>query len=193
MEEEIKRQFKESSEVKKKLIQLCAEELVVIICLIVATFKNGNKLLICGNGGSAADSQHIAAEFISSFRNGELRRSLPAIALTTDTSILTAYSNDYGFEGVFGRQVEGLGSSGDLLLVLSTSGNSKNIVQAVNVAKTKGILTVGLLGKDGGLLKGLLDHSIVVPSDETARIQEGHMTIYHIICDLVEKKLFNNM
>lgn len=183
-------QINESIKVKSQIIDNCLIDIKKSINILVTSFKNGNKLLICGNGGSAADSQHIAAELISSFRSDFMRPSLPAIALTTDTSMLTAYSNDFGYEGVFARQVEGLGKKGDVLIGLSTSGNSKNVVKAFEEAKTKGLHTIALTGHTGGKLKELADVSIVVPSAETPRIQESHILIYHIICDLVEIGLF---
>ena len=184
---DVLRQIDESIEVKKKIKETCVNGIVEVADLLISVFKNGNKLLVCGNGGSAADSQHIAAEFISSFRSSVKRRSLPAIALTTDTSILTAFTNDFGGDGVFARQVEGLGKDGDVLLAISTSGNSSNVIEAVNLAKKKGMKTVGLLGKDGGKLMSIVDMPLVVPSDDTPRVQEGHILVYHIICDLVER------
>jgi D-sedoheptulose 7-phosphate isomerase len=145
---------------------------------------NGNKILLAGNGGSAADAQHIAAEFVG--RYVKHRKSLPALALTTDTSALTAISNDYGFEYVFARQLEGLGNKGDVFIGISTSGNSANIIRCVQTAKEIGITTIGLLGRDGGVLKNQLDFNIVINSDITARIQEMHILIGHIICEWVE-------
>ena len=144
----------------------------------------GKKLLLCGNGGSAADAQHIAAELVGRF---ELERNgLPAIALTTDTSILTAVGNDYGFENVFARQVRALADEGDVLVLISTSGNSPNIVRAAESAQELGIKTIGLLGKDGGRLADLVDVALIVPSENVARIQETHITIGHIICELID-------
>ncbi len=137
----------------------------------------GGKLLICGNGGSAGDAQHFAAEIIGRFE--QERRAFPAVALTTDTSILTAVGNDYGFDDVFARQVAGLGRPADLLIGISTSGQSENVVRAVRLARSLKMKSVGLLGKDGGLLKGLVDSAIVVDSDTTARIQEAHIFILH--------------
>lgn len=154
--------------------------------LIVESLKKGNKILICGNGGSAADAQHIAAEFTGRYKRE--RRSLPAVALTVDTSAITAIGNDYSFDVIFSRQLEGLGNSGDILLLLSTSGNSENCIRAVEQAKKTGIRTVGLLGKDGGKLAAIVDIAIVVPSDDTPRIQECHMLIYHAICEVVDRQ-----
>ena len=160
-------------------------ELVDITNVIVNSLKKGGKLLIAGNGGSAADSQQIAAELIGRFVKE--RKSIPAIALTTDTSILTCMGNDYGYDYIFSRQIEGLGNKDDVFLGISTSGNSKNIIEAVNKAKEKGLITIGLLGKDGGKLKDLCDYSIIFPYNETARVQEHHMMSYHLICEFIEE------
>jgi len=154
--------------------------------MITETLENGGKILICGNGGSAADAQHIAAEFVGRYETE--RRALPAIALTTDTSILTALANDYGFEQVFARQVEALGSPGDLLIALSTSGNSPNINTAVMSARRIGCKTIGLTGSEGKKLASLCDACIIVPAKRTARIQEAHITIGHIWCEIVDAK-----
>ena len=159
-----------------------------MVMLLVETFKHGGKLLVMGNGGSAADAQHFVAEIVSRFKME--RRALPAIALSTDTSILTAIGNDYGFDKVFRRQVEALVAEGDLVVGISTSGNSLNVMHALELAREKGCHTVGLLGYDGGSIKGYCDLALVVPSDDTPRIQEGHITIIHIVCDLLEKTLF---
>lgn len=151
-----------------------------------AALATGNKILFCGNGGSAADSQHIAAELIGRFQKE--RRSLAAIALTTDTSILTAVGNDYGFEDLFSRQVEGLGRSGDILIGISTSGNSKNVVKAVEAARNVGMHTFAFTGESGGKLAELCDLTFAVPSKVTARIQEMHILAGHILCELVEEE-----
>lgn len=156
--------------------------------LMVETFKSGGKLLVMGNGGSAADAQHFVAEIVGRFKME--RRGLPAIALSTDTSILTAIGNDYGFDMVFHRQVEALALAGDLVVGISTSGNSPNVLQALKLAREKGCRTVGLLGKDGGSIKELCDLALIVPTDDTPRVQEGHITIIHIVCDLLEKSMF---
>jgi len=162
-----------------KIKQLCP--------LIEEALTNGKKIMLIGNGGSAADCQHIAAEFIGRFKSE--RQSYPAIALTTDTSVLTALANDYSFDTVFSRQVEGLGKRWDILFGISTSGNSTNIISAIKAAKRRNIFTVGLLGKDGGKLKDLVDLPIIVPVQNIARIQECHILIGHIICDIVENNL----
>jgi len=154
---------------------------------IVGALAKGNKLLLCGNGGSAADSQHLAAEFTGRFVKD--RKPLAALALSTDSSALTCIANDYSFDEVFSRQVLGLGRPGDCLLAISTSGNSRNVIRAAEAARTIGIRTMGLLGRDGGLLRGLCDLSIVVPSTTTARIQEAHIFIGHTLCAMVESRL----
>jgi len=157
--------------------------------LLVDRFKDNSKLLVMGNGGSAADAQHFAAEIVGRFKLE--RAALPAIALSTDTSILTAIGNDYGFDAVFMRQVEALATAGDVVVGISTSGNSPNVLKALQLARERGCRTVGLLGNDGGSIKGVCDLALIVPSSDTPRIQEGHITIIHIICDLVEKALFS--
>jgi D-sedoheptulose 7-phosphate isomerase len=149
--------------------------------------SQGHKLLFCGNGGSAADSQHFASEFTGRFVND--RRPLGAIALSTDTSALTCIANDYSFDDVFYRQVIGLGRRGDCLVAISTSGNSRNVVRAAEAARAGGLGTVGLLGRDGGALRALVDVAIVVPSSSTARIQEAHIFIGHTLCGLIEQSL----
>ena len=153
---------------------------------IIKCFKRGNKVIIFGNGGSAADAQHIVAEFIGRFQKE--RKSLPAISLTTDSSIITSLANDYSYDIVFSRQCESLVSKGDIVIGISTSGKSKNVEEGIKTAKKKGAITIGLLGGDGGTIKNIVDISIVVPSTNTARIQEVHRVIYHIICDVVENE-----
>ncbi len=156
--------------------------------VLVEAFRKGRKLLLCGNGGSAADSQHIAAEFIARFKLE--RKSLPAIALTTDTSILTAVANDYCFERVFSRQVEGLGEKGDVLIGISTSGNSKNVLEAVRQAKSQGVITIGLTGEAGGELAKICDLCFKAQTPKTPHIQEVHITALHAVSEVVEQKLF---
>lgn len=155
--------------------------------LIANGLSAGGKLIICGNGGSAADSQHIAAEFTGRFIKD--RRPIAAISLTTDTSALTCIGNDYSFNEVFSRQVLAIGRPGDILLAITTSGNSANVIAAIEAAKNIGIQSIGLLGRDGGKARHICDHSIVVPSDVTARTQEAHILIGHTICGMVEKEL----
>lgn len=188
MIEDIKKQLQEHRALFDVLERDMAPLIAEMGTLITDALRNGSKLLVMGNGGSAADSQHFAAEIVGRFKME--RRALPAVALSTDTSILTAIGNDYGFDAVFSRQVEALAVPGDVVVGLSTSGNSPNVLKALNAAKERGCLTIGLLGRDGGSIKDICDLALVVPSTDTPRIQEGHITIIHIVCDLVEKALF---
>jgi D-sedoheptulose 7-phosphate isomerase len=158
--------------------------------LLIDCYEAGHKLMIAGNGGSAADAQHIAAEFVSRFNFD--RAGLPALALTTDTSILTAVGNDYGYEQIFRRQIEANGVGGDVFLGISTSGNSPNILRALEAARSRGITTFGLTGKAGGKMLELCDHCLCVPSEETPRIQEAHILIGHTLCAMVELALFED-
>ncbi|HEX2984441.1 MAG TPA: D-sedoheptulose 7-phosphate isomerase [Ignavibacteriales bacterium] len=180
----------ESSETKLKIKNECSREILKAVELAVSAYKNKKKILLCGNGGSAADCQHIAAELMIRLSHDIERPALPAIALTTDTSNLTAGGNDIGFENVFARSVEGLGNEGDILIAISTSGNSGNIIKAVKMAKSKKMITIGFLGGNGGKLKPLADHAVVIPSHSVQRIQEGHITVAHILCELIEKELY---
>ncbi len=182
----------ESAEVKKRILSECTDQILKAVEIIANAFRNGKKLLLCGNGGSAADSQHIATEFVIRL-NPEIKRpGLPAIAITTDTSNLTAGGNDIGFENTFARTVEALGNEGDVLIGISTSGNSENVIRAVKKAKEKGMTVIGFLGRNGGKMKDLCDLAIIVPSNNTQRIQEGHITIGHIISELVEMELYKS-
>ena len=187
---EIKRQIEESIEAKKKLLgdreMLDAVKKAAGLC--IAAVRKGNKILLAGNGGSAADAQHIAGELVNRFMID--RPALAAISLSTDTSILTSIANDTEFTNVFSRQVEAIGREGDVLLVISTSGNSKNIVNAINAAKEKSIKVIGFLGGIGGLIKDMTDVNVLIPSDNIQRIQEGHITAAHIICELIERDLY---
>ena len=182
--------LKESSETKLKIEQACKEDILKAVNILSEVYRNGNKLLLCGNGGSAADCQHIATELMIRLSHHIQRPALPAIALTTDTSNLTAGGNDIGFENVFARNVEGLGNKGDALIAISTSGNSGNVIKAVEMAHKKGMKVIGLLGGDGGKLKPIVDLPVVIPSSNVQRIQEGHITVAHIICELVEEELY---
>ena len=181
----------ESAEVKRRAAEACLDEIRRAVDLVATSFKNGGKLLLCGNGGSAADCQHIATEFVSSFDKNLIRPALPAIALTTDTSFLTANANDFGIEGVFARQVEALGRSGDVLIAISTSGNSANVVRAVEMAGSLKMTTIGFTGASESKLADLADVAIQVPSDDTQHIQEAHIAIGHILCGLVEQIIYN--
>lgn len=169
------------------LAQSCSESVESAANLLQKTFQNGNKVLLCGNGGSAADAQHIAAEFVVRYQLK--RRALPAIALTTDTSILTAHANDFDFDSVFARQIEALGNAGDTLIAISTSGNSKNVIQAAEIARSKNMNVIALTGENGGALKPFATNLITVPSNITARIQETHILIGHYWCGVVEENL----
>lgn len=179
-----------SADVKRKILEHCSGQIDQAVTILVETFRSGNKVLFCGNGGSAADSQHLAAEFVIRLSPSIKRPGLPAIALSTDTSMLTAGANDFGYDNVFARAVEALGNRGDLLIGISTSGKSESVNNAVRRAREKGLKTIGLLGKDGGTTRTLVDLAIVVPSQDTQRIQEGHITIGHILCGLAERELF---
>ena len=182
--------LKDSSETKLKIEQKCKDDILKVVNTLSEAYRHGNKLLLCGNGGSAADCQHIATELMIRLNHHIQRPALPAIALTTDTSNLTAGGNDLGFENVFTRSIQGLGNKGDVLLAISTSGNSDNIIKAVETAHTVGMKVIGFLGGDGGKLKSLVDLPIVIPSSNVQRIQEGHITVAHIICELIEDELY---
>ena len=192
MQSYIKDQIKKSYETKQDIYNnddlLNKIEEVSKMC--VELYKGSNKTMLAGNGGSAADAQHIAAELVG--RYGFDRPSIPSLALTTDTSNLTAIGNDYGYDKVFSRQLEGMGQRGDIFIGISTSGNSVNIINAFNAAKNKGITTVALVGRDGGKMAEIADISLIVPSNSTPRIQESHILIGHILCDIIEKEIFGD-
>lgn len=181
--------FEEIIRVHNEVIEDCISEILRACDLIAAAFRDRNTLLIMGNGGSAADSQHMAAELAGRLTMAYDRPGLPALALTTDTSFLTAYANDVHYDGVFQRQVEALGRPGDVVLGISTSGNSRNVIRAVEYATSHNMKTISLTGK-GGALAGMVDVGIRVPSERTATIQEAHVSIEHVICHLVERDLF---
>lgn len=164
-----------------------AEPIEKIGQLLAQSLTNGGTLFWCGNGGSAADSQHLAAELVGRFKGN--RRALRSIALTTDASILTCVANDFSYDDIFARQIEGLGRKGDVLIGISTSGNSKNVLRAFKAAKEMGLITVALLGKGGGAVKDSADHALVIPSGDTARIQEVHILIGHILCEVIEQEM----
>jgi len=192
MIENIQKSIKDSISVKNEILNnpLIISEIEKIASATIQAYKNGNKTIFAGNGGSAGDSQHLAGELVSRFYFD--RPALASISLTTDTSILTAIGNDYGYEQVFSRQIEANGNAGDIFFAISTSGNSKNIIRAVKVAKEKNLIIVGFTGKNGGELANLSDFIIKVPSDSTPRIQESHILIGHIVAELVEKNIFTN-
>lgn len=182
----IKEFLYESAEVKKAVADTLADKILEAINMTRAGFQNGGKLLLMGNGGSAADAQHIAAEFVGRYKKE--RRPVAALALTVDTSILTCIGNDYGYDNVFSRQVEALARKEDVVIGISTSGNSENVIRGVEKAREIGAKTIGLLGNQGGKLKDKVDLAIVVPSKNTARIQEAHITIGHIICEILDEE-----
>jgi D-sedoheptulose 7-phosphate isomerase len=185
--QEVLHSFRVGTDLRNQVAQDCGECIVNAAMLIAQCLRDGGKLLFFGNGGSAADAQHLAAEFVGRFRIE--RQALPAIALTTDSSILTAVGNDYGFEEIFARQVQALGRSGDVAIGISTSGNSLNVTGAIKQAAKQDLKTIGLAGRDGGSLARCVDISITVASSNTARVQECHITIGHILCELVENEL----
>ncbi len=187
----IQQTFDESRRVHDEIHKKLTKNIITAAEIIAAALANQNKVLICGNGGSAADAQHWTAELIGRFEKRE-RRALPVIALSANTSTMTAWSNDYSYETVFSRQVEGLGQEGDVIIVITTSGNSPNCLEAVKAAHTQKCKTIALLGKDGGKLRGVCSHEIIVPARRTPRVQEGHQIIYHLICELVEVILFDS-
>ena len=186
MKQTIKNELLSHLEVITLSIETMQDKLETASKLVVQTLKNGNKILLCGNGGSAADAQHIAAELTGRYKTE--RRGLPAIALTTDSSVLTSIGNDYGYDRVFDRQVEALANIGDLIIGISTSGNSKNIINALKLGREIGCKTLGFSGHDGGDMNNVCDINLVVPSDETPRIQEMHILFGHIICQLIDNK-----
>ena len=185
MYEKIKREILDSLSVKELIIESCIEDIESAAVAMINSIKNGGKILFCGNGGSAGDAQHLATELMGGMTSHE-RKPIPSIALTTDTSFITAWSNDTDFDSIFSRQIQGLGNEGDVLVAISTSGNSSNIIAALKQAKYKGLMTISFTGKTGGKLNGLADLTIYVPSENTQRIQEGHIMIGQIICGLVE-------
>ena len=178
----------ESIFVKENTLQSQIDNIVAIARAMITCLKKGGKVIFCGNGGSAADSQHLAAELIGRFQKN--RRALAAIALTANSSIITSLANDFGFESVFSKQIEGLAKKNDLVIAISTSGNSSNVIAAVKQARKMRVKTVSFTGGDGGKLAGLTDISLIIPSHNTARIQEAHITVGHALCQLVEEAIF---
>ncbi|MBM3225102.1 MAG: D-sedoheptulose 7-phosphate isomerase [Candidatus Tectomicrobia bacterium] len=185
--EDITQELRDSAALKLHVAETQGSIIQAMIECIWASLQQGGKLLLCGNGGSAGDAQHLATECMVRLEID--RAPIPALALTTDTSLLTAAANDHGFETIFARQVAGLGRAGDVLLALSTSGNSRNVIRAVEEARRRGLHTLGWLGKDGGQLKDLVDLALVVPSTNTQRIQEVHITVGHILCGVLERRV----
>lgn len=187
MKNAIEKEFQGHFEIIQKVMQTMQKPLEEASQLVVDTLKAGNKILLFGNGGSAADAQHIAAELTGRYKTE--RRGLPGIALTTDTSALTAIGNDYGYDRVFDRQVEALANGGDLLIGISTSGNSKNVINAFKIGQEKGCKILGLTGRDGGIMNKYCDVNLIVPSDDTPRIQEMHILFGHTICQIIDNEL----
>ncbi|HEX29597.1 TPA: D-sedoheptulose 7-phosphate isomerase [Candidatus Poribacteria bacterium] len=188
MKREIGEQIRESIEVKRRIVERMVDQIAEAADMLVQSLRKGGKVILFGNGGSAADAQHIAAELVGRFKME--RRALPAIALNTNSSVITAIGNDYDFTLSFSRQVEALVKEGDVAVGISTSGNSSNVIYALKRASELGAKTIALTGKTGGMLASVADLAIIVPSDDTPRIQEAHITIGHVLCDLVEKMLF---
>jgi D-sedoheptulose 7-phosphate isomerase len=186
----IENSIRANIELKHKLLEESIDAISKAAQQLKITIRKRGKILICGNGGSAADAQHIAAELVVRLKTTSNRPAIAAQSLTVDPSILTASANDYGFDFVFSRQIEALGNHGDTLIAISTSGNSANVVEAANMAHEKGLYVIGLLGADGGRLAMLVDLPIFVPAQDTARIQEAHILIGHILCDILESELF---
>ncbi len=187
---DVKKVIKESIDVKRALLDSCCDDIFSTGMMLAEAVKNGNRILLCGNGGSAADSQHIAAELVIRFRGNINRAAIPAIALTVDPSIMTAGGNDIGFGNVFAREVEAYGNEGDVLVGISTSGNSENVLRAIKQAKENGMTAIGLLGGSGGKILPECDASVIIPSKVTARIQESHILTGHIWCEIIEEYNF---
>ncbi len=193
MKDQVIQRFKESADLKIAFAKKNCDKIIEVVHLITGSLKSGNKIMLFGNGGSAADAQHIAAEFINRLRKSKRDRPpLAALALTTDTSILTSISNDSDFSNIFSRQIRALGKKGDIAWGISTSGNSPNLIKAIKVAQEMGIKTLGLTGKGGGEMGTLVDYHLNAESNDVLRIQEVHITLSHIICELVEQELLQD-
>ena len=190
MKGKIKKQILESASVKESMLDYCVEDIEIAAKIFIDSIKNGGKILWCGNGGSAGDSQHLATELMGGMSDHD-RKPIASIALTTDTSFITAWTNDTDFESIFSRQIQGLGKKGDVLVGITTSGNSKNVLAAVQQANYKELKTIVLTGKSGGNIAGMADITIYIPSYDTQRIQEGHILAGQILCGLVEDDLMD--
>jgi D-sedoheptulose 7-phosphate isomerase len=188
MRDFILRSFKESAELKSRFIETHLNLVISVANELVQALRSGKKLLAFGNGGSAADAQHMAGELVNRYKLD--RPALPALSLVTDTSVLTAIGNDSDYSQIFARQIEALGQEGDVALAISTSGNSPNVLRGVEAARRKRLKTVAFTGRDGGKLASLVDYALIVPSSETPRIQEVHLTLIHVICEIIENELF---
>jgi D-sedoheptulose 7-phosphate isomerase len=188
MLDQIRHAFQDSISVKQAFVERYADPIAAAAKVMIAAFKKGHKVLLFGNGGSATDASHLAAEFVNRFQRD--REGLPALALTCDQSVITSISNDYDYQEIFSRQLRALGRKGDVAIGISTSGNSPNVLRAIEAAKPLGLVTIGFTGKDGGKLATMVDHAFIVPSNLTSRIQETHITLGHVLCELVEDALF---
>ncbi len=186
----IQDELKASADIKRKIAEQCNDAIIRAVDTLIRTLNEGGKILLCGNGGSAADAQHLATELVIRMNPALKRPAIPAISLSTDSSMLTAGANDIGYDNVFAREVEALGRKGDVLIAISTSGRSESVNNALRKARAQGMATIGLLGKDGGSSRDLVDVAIVIPSDDTQRIQEGHITVGHILCALIEREMY---
>ena len=188
MQNSIKAHLEDSIRTKQKIVETMLPEVEKAAQICVNTYKAGKKMLIAGNGGSAADAQHVAGELMNYFRFN--RHPLPSVSLSTDTSVITAISNDSHYKYVFAKQLRALGNKGDLFIAISTSGNSENIIEAITAAREKGVTVLGFTGQSGGKMATLCDHIIKIPSTDVAKIQESHMCLLHIICELIERAMF---
>ena len=190
--EVIQNELDASAATKRKITDRCTDTISMSVDTLIHALTQGKKILLCGNGGSAADAQHMAAELVIRMNPAIKRPGIPAIALTTDSSLLTAGANDIGYDEVFAREVEALGGNGDVLIGISTSGNSESVNNAFRKARSIGMSTIGLLGGNGGPARDLVDIAIIIPSDNTQRIQEGHITVGHILCSLIESEMYGH-
>jgi len=190
MKERVIKAFEDSVDVKRRFMQQHVDRIVQVASVIAAAFREGHKVLLFGNGGSSTDASHIAAEFVGRYHRE--RRPLPAIALGTDMAAITCIANDYDYAEIFARQVKAHGQKGDVVIAISTSGNSPNVLKGLEAARELGLTTIGWTGGKGGKVEGLVDYPFVVPSTVTARIQESHITLGHVLCELIEESLFAN-
>ena len=190
MKERVIQAFEDSVDVKRRFVQQHVDRIVQVASVIAAAFREGHKVLLFGNGGSSTDASHIAAEFVGRYHRE--RRPLPAIALATDMAAITCIANDYDYAEIFSRQVKAHGQKGDVVIAISTSGNSPNVLKGLEAARELGLTTIGWTGGRGGKVEGLVDYPFVVPSTVTARIQESHITLGHVLCELIEESLFAN-
>lgn len=188
MKKRIEDAFKDSAAIKLRFLEMNLDKIIEVTGLVVSAFMEGNKIILFGNGGSATDASHLAAEFVNRFKRD--RDGLPAVSLTSDMAVMTSISNDYDYSNSFARQVKTFGKKGDIAIAISTSGNSSNVIKGVKVSRCLGIKTVALTGGDGGKLAALSDYAFIVPSSDTPRIQETHITLGHVICELVEEEIF---